>query len=145
MQLKNMQTSMPHGERVHIVGWQPQPLRWMRRAEVLLLPAVYEGMPNVVLEAMASGVPVVAFEVEGLRQLLGIAGQLESDTQIATAGDFSSFIGKVQRLVEDEALRRQCIAQNRVRVEQQFQLQMQLAQYAALYVQASLPLSTREA
>jgi glycosyltransferase involved in cell wall biosynthesis len=47
--------------------------RW---ADVLVLPSDKEGMPLVVLEAMASGLPVVATDVAGTRELLGDAGVL---------------------------------------------------------------------
>jgi glycosyltransferase involved in cell wall biosynthesis len=47
--------------------------RW---ADVLVLPSDKEGMPLVVLEAMASGLPVVATDVVGTRELLGGAGVL---------------------------------------------------------------------
>ena len=47
--------------------------RW---ADVLVLPSDKEGMPLVVLEAMASGLPVVATDVVGTRELLGDAGVL---------------------------------------------------------------------
>lgn len=46
----------------------------MKGADVLVLPSRWEGMPNVVLEAMALGVPVVATRVEGVTELLSHGG-----------------------------------------------------------------------
>ena len=49
-----------------------------READLLVLPSYAEGMPNAVLEAFASGVPVVATDIEGSRELLrsGVEGVL---------------------------------------------------------------------
>ena len=43
---------------------------WFRAADVLCLPSHAEGVPNVVLEAMASGIPVVASRVGGIAEVV---------------------------------------------------------------------------
>jgi glycosyltransferase involved in cell wall biosynthesis len=58
--------------RVQFVGWASRPelpehYRW---ADVFVLPSLDEGMPNVVLEAMAAGLPIVATDVAGSRELV---------------------------------------------------------------------------
>jgi glycosyltransferase involved in cell wall biosynthesis len=67
-------------ERVHFVGSLPHASlpALMREADLLLLPSYREGVPNVVLEAMASGLPVVATDVGGIPEIveLGISGFL---------------------------------------------------------------------
>jgi glycosyltransferase involved in cell wall biosynthesis len=58
---------------VRFIGGRPhhEVAIWLRRAKVFCLPSRNEGMPNVVLEAQASGVPVVATRVGGLAELVG--------------------------------------------------------------------------
>jgi glycosyltransferase involved in cell wall biosynthesis len=52
-------------ERVMLAGFSANPYAWMQRADLLLLPSRYEGLPNVVLEAHAVGLPVVAYDSPG--------------------------------------------------------------------------------
>ena len=59
------------GDRVHFAGWRPDVAEILAASRLLVLPSAWEGMPNVVLEAMAAGLPVVATDVEGVRELLG--------------------------------------------------------------------------
>ncbi len=123
-----------HASRIHLVGWQPNPLQWISRAEQLLLPAEYEGMPNVVLEAMAARRPLVAFDIDGLQQVLGDTANQVVQRQIAPAGDFDAFIDRVQQAASSSSGRLECGAYNRARIEEAFQLSKQMAAYEQLYL-----------
>jgi len=118
-------------ERVHIVGWQSNVLAWMHRAEVLVLPASYEGMPNVLLEAMAVRLPFIAFDVDGVRQLLGESPF--APNQIAALSDFERFIALTRQMALDPILRANCTSFNYAQIERRFQLNDQLAAYAEMY------------
>ncbi|HEX5407899.1 MAG TPA: glycosyltransferase family 4 protein [Pseudonocardiaceae bacterium] len=60
---------------VRLIGETEQVPEVLAEADVLLLPSLREGMPNVVLEALACGVPVLASDLPGLRELAGqVAG-----------------------------------------------------------------------
>lgn len=133
--LAQLISASPHRHRLHLVGWDPQALAWMQLAELLVLPAQYEGMPNVVLEGMATGLPVASFDVDGVRELLG-DGEL-AESQIAPAAQFSELNRTILRLCQDEHLRSGCAASNRTRVEEHFQLEKQLKRYLELYQRAT--------
>lgn len=120
-------------ERIHLVGWQAEAQKWMNAAEMLLLPARYEGMPNVVLEAMAAAMPVVCFEVEGVRELLG--EEQIADCQLAPPMNFQEFSEKVLALANDEDMRTRCGTANRRRIEEHFPLEKQLMRYEQLFLQ----------
>ena len=63
--------------------------RWVAAANVLSLPSLNEGMPNVVVEALASGVPVVATRVGGVPDLVsvGVNGLLVPSGDAAALAD----------------------------------------------------------
>jgi glycosyltransferase involved in cell wall biosynthesis len=52
-------------DRVHLAGYQANPFRWMRHANVFVQSSVFEGLPNALLEALACGVPIVAVDEPG--------------------------------------------------------------------------------
>jgi glycosyltransferase involved in cell wall biosynthesis len=51
--------------KVQFLGIQENPFRYMAESDCLLLTSYYEGLPNVVLEANACGLPVIAFDSPG--------------------------------------------------------------------------------
>ncbi len=64
---------------------------WMAACDVFCLPSLREGCPNVVLEALSSGRPVVASQVGGVPELLNDATGL-----LVTAGDADEFAKALQ-------------------------------------------------
>lgn len=75
---------------VHLPGTVPhrQLGDWFRAADVLCLPSYNEGVPNVVLEAMASGTPVVATRVGGIPEVVpDYAGVLVPPRDVAALAD----------------------------------------------------------
>ncbi len=56
--------------QVHFAGWRSDIPELMKAASFLVLPSRWEGMPNVILEAMSAGLPVAATEVEGTSELV---------------------------------------------------------------------------
>lgn len=132
-QLQNGANKSKHATRIHFVGWQPNSVQWINRAELLLLPSLYEGMPNVVLEAMATRRPIITFDIDGVRQVLGNSDSDVVKRQIAPRGDFNAFIELVKQSANSSGARLESGAYNRARIEERFQLSRQLAAYERLY------------
>ncbi len=66
-------------DAVDLVGFQEHPERFFAHADVFVLSSRYEGMPNVVLEALACGLPIVAFDCpHGVSEIVqdGVNGRL---------------------------------------------------------------------
>jgi glycosyltransferase involved in cell wall biosynthesis len=115
--------------RVHFAGWRADVPEILAATDLLVLPSVWEGMPNVVLEAMASRRPVVASDVEGVRELLGPA----ASQQTVPYGDTQGFIVKVVSFVLDDALADAVGQENRRRAEENFAISRTVAAYQELW------------
>ena len=72
-------------DHVHLRGWRSDVASVMKAATVLVLASKWEGLPNVILEAQAAGLPVVASAVDGCLEVIddGQTGRLfpPGDTQ----------------------------------------------------------------
>ncbi len=75
-------------EKVKLVGFLENALPFLNSVDIVVLPSRYEGMPNTVLEGMALGKPVLAAEVNGVKELIrngqnGFSIPPESVTELA--------------------------------------------------------------
>jgi len=84
------------------VGWQPNVGAWMNLGTVLLFPSVREGLPVCVMEAMAVGLPVIAVDTRGCRDLIS---DRQNGILLESASDDSLF-DAMKELVQDVALRK---------------------------------------
>ena len=101
----------------------------MRGLDVFVLPSRSEGISNTILEAMATGLPVIATNVGGSHELIapGETGAL------VAAEDPQSMAHEMLRYVADVALRRSHGSAGRLRVESQFSLNGMVKSYTHLY------------
>ena len=100
-----------------------------RNMDILLFPTVREGHSIAVLEAMASGLPVVASNVASLPEQI-IHGQ---GGFLCTLGDIDAFATAIQILADSSLLREQWGLFNRVEVEGKFKLKTMIDNYQTLF------------
>lgn len=67
--LQRQASTEPARGRIRFLGWQPDLSPLLAAADVLALPSLTEGVPNVALEAMWAGRPVVGDDIPALREL----------------------------------------------------------------------------
>ena len=86
-------------DAVRFAGYVPQAATadWYRSADVFALPSDFDNSPNVVLEAMASGVPVVATDVGGLRDYV----TPPENGLLTPKGDASAFAAALLSILSD--------------------------------------------
>ena len=103
------------GDRILLTGAVPhaRALAILRSADVFVLNSTYEGLPHVVLEAMAEGVPVVATRAGGTPELVidGVTGRLVSpDADDELRGAIQELLGDRERAARLAAAARERIA-----------------------------------
>jgi glycosyltransferase involved in cell wall biosynthesis len=120
------------GARVSLPGSCDGVPQYLAAADLFVLPSALEGMSNAILEAMASGLPVVAHAVGGNPELVdhGRSGLL------VPAGDPAALAAAIERLLHHDAERRAMGSAARRRAEQIFSLEAMLKRYADYYQNA---------
>ncbi|QDU76273.1 N-acetylgalactosamine-N,N'-diacetylbacillosaminyl-diphospho-undecaprenol 4-alpha-N-acetylgalactosaminyltransferase [Bremerella volcania] len=112
-------------DSVRLVGWQDDLPSWFRESEIYALSSRWEGMPNALIEAMAHALPVIATDVEGVRELL--SGELA--VQKVNHWEMPEAEALLRRLIEDPALRQQLGQANRRQIETHFSLRQMIQSY----------------
>jgi glycosyltransferase involved in cell wall biosynthesis len=101
--------------RVALLGYVPNPEvpALMHAADVLVMPSLEEGFPRRLLEAMAAGLPFVAADVGGVREVIPDAAQ----PHVVPAGDPARFAEAVVALLRDPDQRAELSRAGRAHVE----------------------------
>ena len=116
-------------QRVRLLGNRSDVAELLAECDVFVLSSIAEGMPVTLMEAMASGLPVVATEVGGVASVVehGVTGTL------VPAGDPRALAEALGGYMADEALRLRHGDAGRARVTADFSLSAMLSAYTALY------------
>jgi sugar transferase (PEP-CTERM/EpsH1 system associated) len=125
-------------DRVWLPGSREDVPDLLRALDLFALPSLAEGISNTVLEAMASGVPVVATRVGGNPELVDPerAGELvEADDPEALSEALAGYLGVPQRLAQERQAAREWVLER-------FSIDTMVTAYLDLY-QALLPASKR--
>jgi len=141
--LANRAEAMGLGDHVDFVGAKSQAevVDILAKADLFVLPSYAEGVPVVVMEALGSGVPVVASFVGGMAELV------EDDHTgfLVRPGDPIQLADRIGRLVADPELRARLGANGRARVTADFDAESEANRLGSLFTNsvAGLPSPTR--
>lgn len=118
-------------QRVRLAGFLEDPRELYRAVNIYVLSSISEGLPNVVLEAMASGRAVVATRINGVPRLIedGINGLIVEPNSV------DALRQGITRLLENQSLRDEIGLAGRLTVERQFSFSHRMRQVVRIYEQ----------
>ena len=97
--LINLAQSMGLTSSVNFIGYQPNPYPFFKRANATVLTSIYEGFPNVLVESIAAGTPVISFDCpSGPADIIedGLNGFLVPDQ------DMEAFVKAMKMIAENK-------------------------------------------
>lgn len=106
---------------VKLLGWVKgdDKIKYLREADIFVLPSYHEGMPMAILEAMAYGLPIVSTFVGGIPQVINNG----KEGLLINAGDTNSLRNSLDILISNYELRRTMGEQAYKRVHEYFNLE----------------------
>ena len=115
--------------RVRFLGLRHDVPALLGGVDVLALTSLYEGLPNVVIEAMAAGAVAVATDVGGCRELI-----MPGETGVLVApGDVEAVAAAILQVLRSEELARRMASAARRRVESEFTVEAMVGKTMAVY------------
>jgi glycosyltransferase involved in cell wall biosynthesis len=129
--LRELVTSRGLADKVWLPGTRGDVADILRGFSIFVLPSLSEATPVVILEAMASGLPVVATRVGGVPQLV-----LDKKTGfVVDLSDPAAFSDAIASYVRDAELRREHGAAGRKRIQAGYSVDAMVAGYDSLYTE----------
>jgi glycosyltransferase involved in cell wall biosynthesis len=104
--IEHLCRSLELTKSVTLVGQRADVSPYYGVADVFVLPSLTEGCPNVLLEALSAGVPVVATKVGGVPEIVTDG----KDALLVKRGDIPALASAAVQMLQDERLRNQLIS-----------------------------------
>jgi glycosyltransferase involved in cell wall biosynthesis len=128
-ELEALAQNMGIGNRVKFFGFQEKRLSFLRGFDVFVLPSRSEGIPRSLMEAMATGIPAIASDIPGCRNLVhdghsGLLFPVDEDDHLAE---------RITRTALDEEVRHKLSNKGRNLIHREFSAIHMAKQYAILY------------
>ncbi len=117
------------GGHVSFLGAVADPWEILAAADIFVLPSRYEGMPNVLLEAMSASLPVVATAVGAVPEMVRDGGE----GYLVAAEDDDALLAALDRLARHPELRRRMGRQGRHTVEARFSMEASIQGLQDIY------------
>ena len=128
-ELEGLRDTLRLGNSVRFVGFVEDVPEFLRSLDVFVLSSRDEGFSLTTVQAMASGVPVVATRCGGPEEILqdGVSGLL------VPSNDPTALAGGMERLLRDRVMADEMGSRGRRRAEAAFSIDRMLASYSDLY------------
>jgi sugar transferase (PEP-CTERM/EpsH1 system associated) len=116
-------------KRVHLLGFRNRPESFLAALDIFALPSKYEGMSNVVLEAMSSGLPIVCADLPSHREVFspGVEGEMVNPSTAELWAE------RLAELYQNAQRRRAMGLAAHTKVVEKFSLEKMVCDYDRLY------------
>lgn len=118
-------------DRITFLGGLPEEttLQEIASADAFVLPSLIEGLPVVLMEAMAAGKPVIAATMAGIPEMI----THERTGLLFDVGNWADLEAQIERLMHDDALALRIGAAGRERIEREFDIRKAAQPLVALF------------
>jgi glycosyltransferase involved in cell wall biosynthesis len=127
--LQNLIAELGCSDRIRLLGYRSDMPAVYEAMDVYALSSLREGLPNVLLEAMASEVPVVATRIAGVPRLI----QSEQNGVLVEPGSTEDLTREVGRLLGDQELRFRLRTSGRRTVEANYSFALRMKKIQSIY------------
>lgn len=117
------------GDRIRLAGLVEDLPRLLAAGDIFCLPSLYEGLPLVLLEAMAAGLPIVAYAIEGVVDVVEDGAQ----ARLSSPSDAAAMAAALESLLLDGSARRRLGAVARESVIAKHSFEAAIEQLEAVY------------
>lgn len=131
-ELRKLAAALGVSHRVHFLGFRRNVYDYIAHCQALLMPSLHEGLPYVLLEAMALGTPIVASRVGGLAETI----QDDVTGLLVTPGDAQALARAIIRLRDAPELGRRLSERARHLRQARYSLDVMTARYLDVYREA---------
>jgi len=127
--LENKVTDSNLQDKVYFTGYRNDSSELISVFDIFVLPSLWEGTPNVVLEAMGYGIPVISTDTGGVSEII-------TDNQnglLAPPGNSAMLAGKILELLSNPQLLQKLSASGKQAVIDKFSMKKMITQTQLLY------------
>jgi glycosyltransferase involved in cell wall biosynthesis len=128
-QAKQRAASCPANVNVEFLGEQRDVAKILAASNLFVLSTNWEGFPVSILEAMRAGLPVIAMDVDGVREAV-VDG---NNGVLVRVGDLAGLVKALRRLIADPELRERMGARGRLAFEERFSIDNMLFKTRRVY------------
>ena len=133
LELENLARKLHLEEDVTFAGEVTDVPVWLSALDIFILPSLWEGLPNALLEAMGMGLPVVATRVDGVPEVV----QHDVNGLLVEPAHPQALFMAIQDLALDQEFRRRLGAAAKRSINDKFKVADMIANYEKLYTKVT--------
>jgi len=118
-------------DRISFLGFQSDPLAYLKTFDLFVMCSTLEGIPRCLMESMAMGVPVAAYDIAGVNQLL----EHNKTGLLATLNNKDELYNSCKKLLWDEKLANKISLSAAKHIDEKFSAHRMAVEYTDLYQQ----------